>query len=127
MVKVPAIPKPLGLQVPCEEALASVKIKHNRELRNLKTASGSSGHSLAMATAEAIFAQVGAKGFHSKADIENYVAAFNVDDFASYFQYYAPDIFVSFLSSTAGQLHDVMLKLILFASSMSALCLVRKT
>lgn len=80
-----------------------------------------------MATAEAIFAQVGAKGFHSKADVENYVSAFNVDDFASYFQYYAPDVFVSFLSSNAGELHDVMLKLILFTSSMSAPCLVRKT
>lgn len=46
-----------------------------------------------MATAP--FSKVGTKGFKSPADVEAYIAAFNADEFETYFQYYHPEIFVS--------------------------------
>lgn len=45
----------------------------------------------------AVFSNVGTKGFKSKADVEAYIEAFNADAFETYFQYYHPDIYVSWL------------------------------
>lgn len=40
------------------------------------------------------FPNIGTKGFKSQPDIEAYIAAFNADDFETYFQYYHPKVCV---------------------------------